>query len=344
MKAMLYRHHGGPEVLELADVADPEPGRRDVVVEVAACALNRLDLLQRAGVFTIPDFSLPHIAGMDLSGVVVQVGADVESVEVGARVVVDPSLAEVPAGSRLAGRGDLYGALGVLGANADGGYAERCLVPETHVHPVPDEVTLEDAAAFPTAYMTAWHALFETGRLRAGETVLVHAAGSGVSVAAIALAKAAGATVLATAGSAAKLERALALGADHVANNRTDDVAGFARDVTGGRGVDMVLDHVGTALFEPSVFALGVRGRLVCCGNTSGDTGTIPSLGYLYHFGISVLGSDPYRHAEFRPAWDLFCEKRLPAVIDSTYALADAGAAQTRLESGDTFGKVLLRR
>src|SRR5690606_18576010 len=123
-----------------------------------------------------------------------------------------------------------------------------------------------------------------------------------------------------------------------VLNNRTGDVAAWAREVTDGRGVDVVFDHVGTAMFAPSVMSLALGGRLVCCGNTSGDEAVIPSLGFLFHSGAKILGSDPYRPEEFGPTWQTFCEGRFPAMIDSEFGLADASAAQQRLESGDVFG------
>jgi NADPH:quinone reductase-like Zn-dependent oxidoreductase len=343
VKAVAYRAPGGVEVLEHCDVPDPEPGAADVVVGVEACALNRLDVVQRHGWFQMPGFTYPHIAGMDVAGTVVEVGSDVVDVAVGQRVVIDPSLAGVHEQSKLAGRGDLYGELGIIGATVDGGYAERCLAPASHVYPVPDEMPIEHAATFPTCYLTAAHALFDIGHLTAGETLLVHAAGAGVSVAAIALAKHAGATVLATAGTDEKCARALALGADHVLNNRSGDVAAWARGLTGGEGVRMVFDHVGTALFGASLFALGIRGRLVTCGNSSGDMATIPSLGYVFHSGISILGSDPYRPEEFEPVWRTFCEQRFAVAIDSEFPLADAGAAQDKLLSNDVFGKIILR-
>ncbi len=343
MKAISYHHPGGPEVLEHIDVADPSPGRADVVVRVEVCALNRLDLLQRGGWYQMPGFTYPHIAGMDIAGTVVEVGSGVSNIEVGDRVVIDPSMSGVPEGSKLAGRGDLFGELGVLGATADGGYAELCLAPASHVYPVPDDMPIEHAATFPTCWLTASHALFEVGRLRADETVLIHAAGAGVSVAAINLAKHAGATILATAGTDEKCDRALQLGAHHVLNNRTSDVARWARELTDGAGVAMVFDHVGTALFGPSLFALGLHGRLVSSGNSSGDQATIPSLGYLFHSGISIRGSDPYRPEEFGPVWTTFCQQRFPVAIDCEFALADAGAAQDKLASNDFFGKILLR-
>ena len=343
MKAVYYEAAGGPEVLIHGEVPDPEPGPVDVVVDVAAAAINRLDVIQRNGWFQLEGFSYPHIAGMDIAGVVSAVGDQVETVVVGDRVVVDPSMAGVPENSALAGRDDFYGDLAVLGATADGGYADKCLVPFTHVYPVPDEMDLQTAATFPTCHLTASHALFETGGLREGETVMIHAAGSGVSTAAIQLARSVGATVLATAGTDEKCRRALDLGADHVLNNRTGDVTTWARRLTAGAGVDMVFDHVGTALFGPSLFATGVRGRLVTCGNSSGDEAVIPSLGYLYHHGISILGSDAYRPEEFAPAWQRFCDGDFEAVVDSVYPLAEAARAQEKLISNDVFGKILLR-
>lgn len=343
MKAVRYDRPGDSDVLEFVDVPEPEPGRTDVVVRVEACALNRLDVVQRNGWYHLPAFTLPHIAGMDVAGTVVTVGVDVRDVAVGDRVVIDPSLAGVDSGSKLTGRGDRYGELGVIGATVDGGYAEFCLAPASHVYAVPDDMLIEHAATFPTCYLTASHALFDTGQLQAGETVLIHAAGSGLSVAAIQLAKHAGATVLATAGTDAKCVLARQIGADHVLNNRAGDVVAWVKNITEGSGVRMVFDHVGTALFGPSLFSLGIGGRLVNCGNSSGDGATIPSLGYLFHSGISILFSDAYRPEEFRPTWEKFCGERYPVVIDSEFALADAAVAQEKMLANDFFGKILLR-
>ncbi len=343
MKAMRYHETGGPEVLRYEQVPDPEPGPIDVVVDVVATALNRLDVVQRNGWFTMPGFTLPHIAGMDVAGVVSEVGSEVVHITVGDRVVLDPSLAGVDDRSKLGGRGDLYGELGIIGATANGGYAERCLVPASHVYMVPHAMSLETAATFPTCYLTAAHALFEVGGLKSAETVLIHAAGSGVSVAAIQLALHVGATVLATAGTDEKCQQALDLGAAYAVNNRTGDVAGWAREVTSGAGVDMVFDHVGSALFGSSLFALGIGGRLVNCGNSSGDEATIPSLGYLFHSGIKILGSDPYRPEEFGAVWDMFCGAGFSTAIDSVFDLADAAEAQTKMLASDFFGKILLK-
>ena len=342
MKALMYEQHGGPEMLQYRDVSDPEPGPMDVVIKVALTTINRLDVVQRNGWFTVPGFSLPHISGMDVAGTVLETGARVTRVKPGDRVLVNPSMTEAPQGSKLAGMDDLYGELGVIGSTLPGGYAEQCLAPETHLYPVPDDMPWQRAVVFPTCWMTAHHALFEVGQLKAGETMLIHAAGSGVSIAGIQWAKQAGATVLASAGSGEKCERALELGADHTCNNRTVDVAAWARDMTGGAGVDLVLDHVGEALWEASLLALRPRGRLVTCGATSGDTARIPSLGHIYGLGLQILGSDPFRYREFGQVWERYCTGSFRAVVDSVFSLADGAKAQEKLLSNDFFGKILL--
>ena len=342
MKALLYEKFGGPEVLQLTSVADPEPGPRDVIVEVVATALNHLDVVQRSGGYTLPLFELPHISGMDVVGTVVAVGTEADASLVGRRVVVDPSLAGTPEGSRLAGMDDLYNGLGVIGGTVAGGYAELCLVPETHVYAITDTMSWHQAVAFPTTWLTAHHALFDSGRLSFGETVLIHAAGSGVSTAAIQLAVHAGATVLATAGTEEKCAKALELGASFAANNRTEDITAWAREVTGGQGVDMVFDHVGPALWAASMFALKPRGRLVNCGNTSGDAATIPSLGQMFHNGTTIIGSDAYRPEEFGVAWAQYTSGDFHSPIDSTFPLSAGAEAQQKLLANDGFGKIVL--
>ena len=342
MKALIYEQHGGPEVLQYRNVPEPEPGPRDVVVKVALTTINRLDVVQRNGWFTVPGFSLPHVSGMDVAGTVLATGTRVTRVKPGDRVLVNPSMSEVPAGSKLAGMDDLYGELGVLGSTLPGGYAQQCLAPETHLYTIPDAMPFRRAVVFPTCWMTAHHALFEVARLKAGETVLIHAAGSGVSIAAIQWAKLAGATVLATAGSGEKCKRALALGADQTCNNRTTDVAAWARDKTGGTGVDLVFDHVGEALWEASLLALRARGRIVTCGATSGDSVRLPSLGHIYGMGLQILGSDTFRYREFGEVWKRYCASNFTAVVDSVFPLAAGAQAQEKLLSNDFFGKILL--
>tara|TARA_E500000178_G_scaffold130520_1_gene130330 strand:- start:351 stop:1112 length:762 start_codon:yes stop_codon:yes gene_type:complete len=251
-------------------------------------------------------------------------------------------MSHVPEDSKLSGMGDLYGELGIIGANLAGGYAELCMAPETHVYPIPEKMSWHQAAMFPTVWMTAYHALFDVAELIEGESIMIHAAGSGVSMAGIQLAKYAGARVLATAGSELKCEKALALGADYACNNRETDIAAWARELTGGDGVNVVFDHVGEALWGASMFSLAPRGRLVNCGGTSGNSPVIPSLGYMYHMGLKLLGSDPFRYEEFLPAWELYCSGDFQSIADSVYPLTEGKAAQEKLLSGDFFGKIIL--
>jgi NADPH:quinone reductase-like Zn-dependent oxidoreductase len=342
VKAARYSGHGGPEVIRYEDVADPVIAPADVVVKVAACAINRLDLIQRNGHYTLPGYQLPHIAGMDVAGQVVEVGPEVDAIAVGTRVVVNPSLTGVRGHSRFVGWDDRYGRLGVIGGTVDGGYAEFCAVPASHVRELPDGIAYEEAACIPTCFVTAWHALSEIGALAAGESVLIHAAGGGVSSAAIQIARRLGATVLATARSPAKTLHARRLGADHVLCNQDCDVAQWAHDVTAGHGVDMVFDHVGPALWQASLAALKPRGRLITCGATTGPEVTL-ELGRVHLMGIRIIGSDSYTYEEFERALDFYWRGGFQQAIDSTYPLAEAGNAQRRMDSPELTGKVLLK-
>lgn len=342
MKAARYSAHGGPEVIRFEDAPEPAIGPADVLVRVAACAVNRLDVIQRAGHFTLPGFRLPHISGMDVAGEVVAAGAEARGVATGDRVVIDPSLTGVQGDSRFRGMDDRYDLLGVIGGSVDGGYAEYCAAPASHVHRIPAGVSIEEAACIPTCFALVWHALTEVGRLTAGETILINGAGGGVSSAAIQLARKLGATVLATARSERKRRYALGIGADHAAVPEEGGLVRWAREVTGGRGVDMIFDHVGPALWDASVGALRPRGRLVSCGATTGPTVTV-ELGNLHRMGIRILGSDVYLHEEFAAMLEFYWRSGFRQIVDSEFPLSEAAAAQRRMEAGDVTGKILLR-
>ena len=342
MKAARYSRHGGPEVIRFEEVPDPEIGPADVIVRVAACAVNRLDLIQRAGHYTLPGFRLPHIAGMDIVGEIVEIGTQANGVTIGDRVVINPSLTKVQGNSRFQGLDDIYGMLGVIGASVDGGYAELCAAPASHVHVIPAGISYEEAACIPTCYTTAWHALVEIGELKAGETVLINGAGGGVSSAGIQLGKKLGATVLATARTRKKLEYAARIGADHVLCNQGPDIARWARELTGGRGVDMVFDHVGPALWQTSLDALRPRGRLITCGATTGPEVTV-GLGQLHRMGIRIMGSDCYTYEQFQRALAFYWQGGFMKTIDSEFPLAEAGQAHHRMDAEDLTGKILLK-
>lgn len=342
MKAAVQVGFGGLDQLRIMEVPDPRPGVGEVLVRVKATSLNRLDVLQREGPSLLPNFGVPHIAGMDVVGEIAGLGEGTTSVSVGDRVLVNPALHCGTCDWCRRGDDAFCPSTRVVGGNHPGGYAELCVVPASHLHAIPDTVSFEEAATVPTIWSTAWQALVIRGDLRPGEWILVHAAASGVSTAAIQLAKRAGARVLATAGSERKLELARKLGADVAVNNRDGDFVRTAREVTNGRGVDVVFDHVGPALLGRSLFALTPRGRLVFCGSTTGREASI-DLPYAYHFGISLLGVEPYSYTGFARMLDFYWAEKFVPVIDSEFPLDDAAQAQARMESGDALGKILLR-
>ncbi|NKZ03221.1 zinc-binding dehydrogenase [Actinomadura latina] len=341
MRALVQTAFGGPEVVSLRRVPDPVPGPRDVLVRVGACALNRLDVLQRRGPAVLPGFRLPHIAGMDVAGHVEAAGGEVPGVAAGDRVVIDPTLGCGTCRRCGAGEPGHCTSVRVVGGNIAGGFAEYVAVPARLVHRVPDHVGLAEAAALPSAWSTAWHATLTVGAVTAGETVLVQAAASGVSIAAVQLAKRAGARVVAVAGSDAKLALAGDLGADLLVHGDAD-VPAAVRRYTGGEGADVALDHVGAATWQASMDSLRAGGRLVTFGNTTGDEVTI-SLAGVYHRGLRLLGSGAYTEAEFAAMLAAYYGGGLRVVRMAEYGLDELPAAFAAAESRTAIGKVLVR-
>jgi len=340
MKAVRFHRHGGPEVLVYEDAPDPVFGPGDVLVRVRACALNHLDLWQRRGLdrVTIP---FPHISGADVAGEVAAVGSGVTGLEPGARVMLQPGLSCGRCVWCLSGMDNRCADYDVLGYQSPGGYAELTAVPAANLIRLPDGVELVAAAAFPLAFLTAWHMLITRAGLTERDTVLVVAAGSGVGQAAVQIAKAFRARVIATAGGADKLERARALGADEAVDHYQDDVVARVREWTGRRGVDVVIEHVGAATWDRSVRCLARGGRLVICGATSGHQASL-DLRHLFARQQSVIGSYMGGKPELLRAADLFFAGALRPVIDRTFPLSEAGRAHAHLESSAQFGKVVL--
>ena len=342
MRAVAHASHGGLEVLELVELADPSPAADEVVVAVRAAALNRLDVLQRAGPPLLPRFSLPHVAGMDLAGEVVAVGAAVGRQLLGRRVLVKPGVHCRSCAACLRGEDRLCTAMAVIGGSRPGGYAEYCAVPASHVFPVPEQVSDEQAAVVPTAFSTAWRAVVLTGEVRPGEVMVVHGPGSGVTHAAVQIARRAGARVVVTGRSPEKLARVAELGAEAALSEEDpDEVEAAVRRLSAGRGADLVVNHVGPALFPLSLRLLRVDGRLAHCGTTTGASVRL-ELPFLYHNGLRLLGVGPQSHASFAAMLEHYWGAGYTAPIDSRFPLERAGEAQARLESGEAFGKVLL--
>jgi len=339
MKAVVFHQFGGLEVLRYEEVPKPEIGPQDVLIRVKACALNHLDIWVRQG---RPGVSLPHIAGSDVAGEVAEVGSAVEGLTPGRRVLVNPALSCGRCEFCLAGEDSICLRFNILGWQQDGGYAEYVRVPALNVVPTPDGLSDEEAAAFPLTFLTSWHMLIGRARLRAGETVLVHAAGSGIGSAAVQIAKLAGARVIATAGSLEKLRKAKELGADEVINYTETDFSQEVLRLTGKRGVDVVFEHVGPATFEGSLRSLARGGRLVTCGATTGPTASF-SISDLYLRQHSIIGSVMGTRREFLEVVRLVGERKLRPVIDSVFPLADAAEAQRRMLERNHFGKLVLK-
>lgn len=338
MKAVRFHAHGGPEVLRYEEVPEPVPGPGEALIRVRACALNHLDLWQRRGMERVT-IGFPHISGADVAGEVVS-SPDGEFAS-GRRVMLQPGVSCGRCVACLDGRDNECPSYTVLGYRTDGGYAEYVKVPVQNLIAIPDAIGFVEAAAFPLVFLTAWHMLITRAQLRAGEDVLVLGAGSGVGQAAIQIAWRHGARVFATAGTDAKLAKARQLGAYEVVNHTTEDVPKRVREFTGGHGVDVVVEHVGTATWDRSLKCLVRGGRLVTCGATTGHEAQI-DLRVLFGRQLSLLGSYMGRKGELLRAAPFFFAGELRPVVDRTYPLAEAGEAQRCLESRQQFGKVVL--
>jgi NADPH:quinone reductase-like Zn-dependent oxidoreductase len=340
MKAVRFHEHGGPEVLKYEDAPDPKIQPHEVLVKVKACALNHLDLWLRGGVrgWALP---LPHIVGSDISGEVAEVGALGTRLKPGDRVLLSPGISCGQCAACFKGLDSACRSYTLFGAMVDGGYAEYVKSPEMNVIPIPGDLSFDEAAAVPLVFVTAWHMLFARAGLQPGEDVLVIGAGSGVGSAALQIAKLVGARVIATAGTDAKLERARALGADEVINHTKQSISEEVKRLTGKRGVDVIVEHVGAAVWEACFDSLATYGRLVTCGVTTGAEVKL-DVQALFGRQRALLGSFMGGKGELMEALKLIGERKLEAVIDSAFPLQEAAAAQRKMESRDFFGKILL--
>ena len=340
MKAAVINRIGGPDVIESAELPDPSPGPGELLVRVRACALNHLDVWTRMGQSGRP-VPFPHVLGNDVAGEIAALGAGVAGFTAGQRVMLQPGVSCGRCLACLSGDDNTCREYKVLGYQLHGGYAEYVRCPVANAIALPDGFTFEEAAAFPLVFVTAWHMLIGRARVKSGEDVLVWAAGSGVGMAAIQVAKLCGARVIATAGSDAKLELARSLGADHVLNHRSQDVAAEVRTLTRKKGVEVVVEHVGEATWEASILSLAARGRLVTCGATTGPNGKT-ELRHLFAKQLSLLGSYMGTKAELLEASTHFFARRLRTVVHATLPLREARRAHEMMEASEHFGKIVL--
>lgn len=341
MKAAIFRQHGGPEVLEYADVPDPQIRPNEVLVEVKACALNHLDIFVRGGMPGI-EIPLPHILGNDIAGVVREVGELVTWAKAGDEVMVNPGVSCGHCEACLSGQDNLCREYDIMGYRRDGGYGELVAVPGANIIPKPARLSWEEAAALPLVTVTAWHMLVTRVNVQPGENVLVHAAGSGVGSIAIQIAKLRGARVITTASTDEKLQKARELGADETINYTPDDWPKEVRRLTDRKGVDVVVEHTGAATWPGSISSLKNNGRLVTCGATSGyDART--DLRQVFYRHLTILGSFMGSKAELLEAMKFVRAGKIRGIVDQVLPLSEARKAHELIENRAQFGKVILK-
>jgi NADPH:quinone reductase-like Zn-dependent oxidoreductase len=343
--AMVLRSHGGPEVLTRETIDLPEPGPREVRVRVRAVALNHLDLWTRRGLPHVKH-EYPHRLGADFVGEIDAIGPGARAafgtkLEVGAKIVASPGVSCGVCQACLSGRDNLCKQYRIFGESTQGGTARHVNIPDANVLPYPENLSFTDAAAIPLTFLTAWQMLVRKAELKAGETVLVQAAGSGVSTAAIQIAKLLGARVIATTGTDAKVARAKALGADEVINYATQDFVAECKRLTGKKGVDCVVEHVGGEVLVKSVLATAWGGRVVTCGATSGFTPQI-DLRQIFFRQVSVLGSTMGPKGDLFEILEHVRAGKLKPIVDRVMPLWEMAEAHRVLEERKAFGKVVL--
>jgi NADPH2:quinone reductase len=323
MRAVIAEGGGGPEVLKVVDRPVPRPKAGELLVRVRAAGINRPDVLQRQGAYPPPP-GAPDVLGLEIAGEVAALGEGASRFAVGQRV---------------------------MGLVAGGGYAQYAAVHETNALPVPEALSLEEAGGIPETYFTVWTNVFERGALKPGETLLVHGGTSGIGTTAIQLAKAFGATVIATAGSRVKCEACLRLGADRAVNYREEDFVAAVREATGGRGADVILDMVGGSYIPRNHEAAAQDGRIVQIAFLEGSRAEVDfrrlMMKRLTHTGSTLRARSVAEKASIARALEervlpLLAEGRCRPVMDSTYPLADAAGAHARMDGGEHVGKIVL--
>ncbi len=347
MKAWRVEKHGGPEVLKYSEIPTPPCGPMQVRVEVEAVGLNHLDLWVQKGV-PGHKFPLPITPGCDISGKIAEFGPGAEQalrgMKLGSPVLVNPGVSCGHCPVCLSGFDPICKSYGILGEHQDGGCAESCVVPVANIIARPEGISAVDGASLAIPFITAWSMLTRKAQLQASETILIHAGGSGVSVAAIQMAKLLGATVITTVGNDEKAEKARELGADHVINYKATPFRAEVKKILieiGRSGCEVVMDHVGADTFQDSLKCLSWGGRLVTCGATSGSQIEV-DLKAVFFKNLSILGSTMGSKSDFHRIVQLVAEKKLRPVVDTVYSMLELPQALTHLESRTAFGKIVL--
>ncbi len=340
MKATLFRQHGGPEVLEYTDFPTPEPKAGEILVRLHAAALNRMDVMVRNGWQGLK-LELPHINGADGAGEAVGLGENATGFKIGDRVAINANLGCGQCESCLCGQDNMCSNWHLLGETIRGTYAEYVCLPARQLYKLPDDFDFHASAAAALVYQTAWHSMVTRGKVNAGETVAIVGAGGGVNSASIQVAKYLGARVVVIGSSPEKLKRAESLGADILIDRSKE--ADWSKAIfyaTEKRGVDVVVDNVGTT-FPLSLRALRKGGRLLTVGNSGAPRFEIDNR-YIFAKHLSIIGSTMSTLSDFAEVMDLVVAGKLKPVLDKTFLLKEAAAAQERLWRSENFGKITL--
>ncbi len=341
MKAIVFNEHGDLDKVHIADVEKPAIKPNELLVEVQAAALNRLDLWVLQG-WPGLNLKMPHIMGSDGAGVVAEIGSQVTGFEVGDRVAVNPTICNSHDAFAMAGQDNMCDDFAILGEHVDGFYAEYTAVPARNLFKMPDHATFAESAAASLVFVTAWHSLITRGNLKAGESVLIVGAGGGVNTAAIQIAKLAGAGPIYVVGSSdEKLALAQELGADVLINRNNENWGKTIFKATQRQGVDVVVDNVGAATYFGSLRALKRGGRLLTVGNTSGPTFEFDNR-LMFGKQLTIIGSTMGTSADYATVMQLIWDGKLHPIIDTIYPLKEGLTALKRLESGDVKGKLVI--
>lgn len=339
MRAVAITEFGGRDKLKVMELPEPKPKAGEVLIQLKAASLNHLDIWVRNGLYKIP---FPHILGADGAGVIVEVGDGVTNLKIGEKVLISPGIGCGICQECVLGRENFCKLYHILGVQKDGTYAEYVVLPAQNVLPIPANLDFESAASIPLVFLTAWHALVTRGGIKPGMKVLIHAAGSGVGVAAIQIAKLFNAFVFTTAGSDEKLEKAKSLGADVLINYKKEDFQERLKIETQGEGIDLILDHVGFDTVMKGLKSLKKGGKLITLGATSGSEVPI-ELRFVYGKNLSIEGIYMGSKGELMEVLKFFTDGKLKPVIHAVLPLEEAKEAHRILEEREVFGKVVLK-
>lgn len=339
MKAICFFEHGDIEKLKVQKVPEPEVKDNEVLIKISFSALNHLDLFVLSGWKGL-NLKFPHICGADGTGKIVEIGKEVEGFKVGDEVVINPGISCMKCNYCLMGEHSLCKNFGILGENFDGTFAEYVSVPYYNVEIAPEHLSYEERAAFPLTFLTSYRMLFKKGKVKAGDSVLIHGGGSGVSISSLLLLKEAGCKVFLTTSKEDKIEKLKEIGASEVINYKKENVLKRVLDLTGGEGVDFVIDCAGKETWLTSLRVLKKGGKILTCGATTGPDPQ-EEIRLIFWKQIEIIGSTMSSISEFKEMVKFVKEKKIRPIIDSVFPLEEAKEAYKKLKEGRQFGKII---